>query len=182
MKNPDSLVNLKKSLKQLPQEEMMELVLRLTKYKKENKELLTYLVSYEADPQALCVDYKDEITEAFEELNTHAYFAAKGMRKMLKLVTQFRRFTKSNEYTIDLQSHFIRLCIEHLSPTLRHKPIQNIIYRVLLRIEKDILKLHEDLRFDYASLPEELAVELHQHFSHWNDFDFPLHMFTETYE
>lgn len=177
MKNPDSLVNLKKSLKQLPPEELMELVLRLTKYKKENKELLTFLVSYESDAQALCVDFKEELSEAFADMNAHGYYAAKTMRKQLKLVTQFRRFTKSNEYTIDLQAHYLRTVIQYLSPTQRNRSVQSILYRVLLRIEKDISKLHEDLRYDYESLPGELAYELNNRFGYWDDYQFPLGSF-----
>ena len=42
-----SLSELKKELSSRPPQELLELCLRLTKFKKENKELLTYLL-YEA--------------------------------------------------------------------------------------------------------------------------------------
>ena len=46
----ESIVTIKKELKHLPKEELIELCLRLGKFRKENKAMLTYLL-FQADDE-----------------------------------------------------------------------------------------------------------------------------------
>ena len=69
--------DIKKDLKNKPQPELLELCLRLAKFKKENKELLTYLL-YEADDEAAFIQsIKEEVDEQFDEINTSSYYFIK---------------------------------------------------------------------------------------------------------
>ena len=57
--------------------ELLELCLRLSKFKKENKELLTYLL-YEASDEATYIhNIKGEIAEQFEQINRSSYYFIK---------------------------------------------------------------------------------------------------------
>ncbi len=57
---------IKQELQQLPQNKVTELCLRLARFKKENKELLTYLL-FEADDTALYIKHvNEEVDELFE--------------------------------------------------------------------------------------------------------------------
>ncbi len=68
---------IKKELKTRSQTELVELCLHLSKFKKENKELLTYLL-YEADDEAAYIEnIKIEIDEQFEAINTSSFYFVK---------------------------------------------------------------------------------------------------------
>ena len=80
-----TLNELKKELANLPTKELVEICLRLAKYKKESKELLTYLI-FESDNEANYIAaIKADIDEQFELLNTsNLYVAKKGLQKRRK--------------------------------------------------------------------------------------------------
>ena len=73
---------LKQELSIRSQGELLELCLRLSKFKKENKELLTYLL-YEASNEAAYIEnVKREIEYEFEQINRKSYyFIKKSVRK-----------------------------------------------------------------------------------------------------
>ena len=74
-----SIAQLKKELKQLSPQEISELCLSLAKFKKENKELLSYLVFEKANESHFIHQAKDECKQWFSELNTSSYFYMKKM-------------------------------------------------------------------------------------------------------
>ena len=74
---------LKTELSQRKPQELLDLCLRLVKFKKENKELLTYLL-FEADNEVVYIEsVKKEIVESFVDMNrTSVYFIKKSIRKI----------------------------------------------------------------------------------------------------
>ncbi len=71
---------LKQELNTLPQKELVELCQRLGKFKKENKELLTYLLYEANDEDGYIKGIKKEIDEQFAEINlSHLYYAKKSL-------------------------------------------------------------------------------------------------------
>ena len=64
-----SVHELKREMKNISQEELLQLCLRLTKFKKENKELVTYLIYEAADERSYIESVKCEIDEQFENIN-----------------------------------------------------------------------------------------------------------------
>src|SRR5689334_18847821 len=90
-----NLQSIKKELQHLSSNELAELCLRLSKYKKENKELLSYLL-FESDNEAGYIEgVKQEMDELFAEMNNHYYYQAKNLRKILRLVTKHSKFMAS---------------------------------------------------------------------------------------
>ena len=72
-----SISVIKKELKNLPPEELQVIVARLAKYKKENKELLSYLLFEAENEQAFIQSVKAEIDEQFSNLNYSSFYLAK---------------------------------------------------------------------------------------------------------
>ena len=64
-----SLKELRDELKIYPPEQLQALCIRLAKYKKENKELLTYLLFESDNEQGYIEAVKEEIDSGFETMN-----------------------------------------------------------------------------------------------------------------
>ena len=74
--------------------ELLDLCLRLCKFKKENKELLTYLLFEANDEQAFIVGVKKVIAELFKEINlSQLYFAKKSLRKIARIIAKYCRYS-----------------------------------------------------------------------------------------
>ena len=76
---------IKQELLASPDKLLVDLCLRLSKFKKENKELLTYLLFEAHNEEGYIEEVKTTINEAFAELETgtNLYFAKKTIRKIL---------------------------------------------------------------------------------------------------
>ena len=72
-----SIRELKLELSSRSQGELLELCLRLSKFKKENKELLTYLLYEASNEPAYVESVKREIEQLFEQVNKRNYYFIK---------------------------------------------------------------------------------------------------------
>ena len=82
-----SLAQIKKELKLRSSQDIEELCLRLARFKKENKELLTYLLFEADDEQEYISHIKETIDDEFDSItNTNFYYLKKSVRKILKNV------------------------------------------------------------------------------------------------
>ena len=147
---PASISEIKKTLFSLENEEVIELCLRLTKYKKENKELLNYLLFESADKMAFLNKAKKEIESLFDELNhMNAYFLKKGLRKILKLINKYAKHVNDDGFEVDMLLHFCKLFNNDIKEAKRNVILSNIFDIQKKKIEKIVVKLHEDLQYDY---------------------------------
>lgn len=71
---------LKDQLNEQPPANVVALCLRLAKFKKENKELLTYLLFDAEDEAGYVQDIKEEVDAAFAEINTYSFYYIKKKR------------------------------------------------------------------------------------------------------
>ncbi|HEY0771967.1 MAG TPA: hypothetical protein VGD31_16690, partial [Sphingobacteriaceae bacterium] len=78
---PEKLVNIKKELSGRSVQELTDVCLRLAKYKKENKELLNYLLFDSHDPLQYAEQVKKFLEEDFKTLQKHYYYSTKSLRK-----------------------------------------------------------------------------------------------------
>jgi hypothetical protein len=144
------LQDIKKEVQHLPAAEMGELLLRLARYKKENKELLAYIL-FEADNEAAFIEkVKAESGFMFSQLPSRSYDAAKSLRKILRLLAKYTKFTGSKEAEIDLLMSFCHNYVDYIDRKISYKPLRMILTRQLLKIRTLIGKLHEDLQYDYT--------------------------------
>ncbi|MBT8395215.1 MAG: hypothetical protein KJN66_10245, partial [Bacteroidia bacterium] len=100
---------LKDELKYLANEDLVKLCLRLSRFKKENKELLTYLL-FEADDESSYIEsVKMEIDEQFELINTSSYFyIKKSVRKILRNIKKYIRYSLKKETEVELLLYFCK--------------------------------------------------------------------------
>ena len=145
-----TVTEIKKELKLKSKEELLELCLSLAKFKKENKELLTYLLYEASDEEAYIHSVKNEIDLLFEEINTQSYYwMNKTLRKILRMTKKYIRYSKKKTTEVELLIYFIQKML-NLRPSIKNSTgLNNLYERLLLSIQKSIAKLHEDLQYDY---------------------------------
>ena len=145
------LQDIKKELQHLSGLQIAELCLRLARHKKENKELLAYLL-FEADNEAAFIEkIKAEIGFMFSQLPIRSYDAAKYLRKILRLIGKYTKFMTSKEAEIDLLLNFCTNYIQYADRRTSYKPLRLILIRQIEKIRTAIGKLHEDLQFDFIN-------------------------------
>tara|TARA_B100000809_G_scaffold222362_1_gene231272 strand:- start:587 stop:1057 length:471 start_codon:yes stop_codon:yes gene_type:complete len=152
-----SVVTIRKELKHKSNQELAELCLRLSRFKKENKELLTYLL-FEADSEEGYVEtVKAEIDEQFEIMNTNSYFyIKKSVRKILRNTKKYIRYSLNKETEVELLLHFCKQ-LKMMSPSIsRNTTLTNLYDRNIEAVTKKILNLHEDLQYDYTEILEDI--------------------------
>ncbi len=145
-----SLSEIKKELKGLSPLQLQEITLRLAKYKKDNKELLSYLLFDAFNQQAFIQSVKDEIDEQFKQLNRSSfYLAKKTLRKVLRTTKKYIRFSGVRETEIELLIYF---CLKMKESGLRmnsSRVVMNMYTTQVKRIQKVLSMMHEDLQMDY---------------------------------
>lgn len=146
----ETLPTIKKELQHKSQEELLELCLRLSKFKKENKELMSYLLFMESDMHHYIEEVKKQMDEDFATINNSNYYLIKkSVRKILRYAKKQIRFTLKKEVSIEVLIHFC-LKLKAIKPSIQqNKILSNIYERQLAAIHKDINSLHEDLQYDY---------------------------------
>jgi hypothetical protein len=145
------LQHIKKELQHLSSEQISELCLRLARYKKENKELLAYLLFEAYDEPAFIEKVKAETGFMFSQLPVQNYNAAKSLRKILRLLGKYTKFMASKGAEIELLLNFCSNYLQYADRRTTYKPLRLILVRQLEKIRTLIGKLHEDMQFDYSN-------------------------------
>jgi hypothetical protein len=142
---------LKQELSFRSPKELLELCLRLSRFKKENKELLTYLLFESSDEASYIESVKREVDEQFEQINKKSnYFIRKSVRRILFNIRKFARYSKKKETEIDLLIYFC-LKLKKITPSInKNTSLRNLYNRQIEVIRKKASFLHEDLQFDYG--------------------------------
>ena len=146
-----TIKELKDELGHYSREELLDYCLRMAKFKKENKELLTYLL-FEASNEAHYIEgLKELIDERFSEINTsNYYYIKKSIRKILREIKKHLRYSKNKETAVELLIYFCQK-LALMQPSMnRSIALQNIYQRQLALIRKTIKTLDEDLQYDYG--------------------------------
>ena len=100
---------LKQELQASSPKQLMELCLRLARFKKENKELLTYLLFEAHDEAAYIQSIKDDMDEQFAQLShINLYLTKKSLRKILRSTNKFIRYTGSKLAETELLIHYCK--------------------------------------------------------------------------
>lgn len=138
---------------------LTELCIRLARFKKENKELLTYLLFEAHDTAAYIASVKQEMDSQFETINkSNVYFVKKTLRKILRITNKFIRYSSSAVVEIELLIYFCHM-VKELGNTINNNPvISNIYQNQVKKINKSIAALHEDLQYDYLKEMKKITV------------------------
>jgi len=152
-----SISIIKKELKILPPDELQNIIYRLAKYKKENKELLSYLLFEAHNEQAYIQSVKEEIDIQFLSLNMSSfYLAKKTIRKVLKTTNKYIRFSGNKETEIQLLIYFLQQLKKSKINYKSSRVIFNLYINQIKRINKVLNMLHEDIQYDYREEVEAL--------------------------
>ncbi len=154
---PASISQIKNEVKHLSQTETMELCLKLARFRKENKELLSYLLFEEHNEPGYINDLKEEIDVEFTNINRNSYYyIKKSVRKIQKMIRKHIKFSKKKETEVELFIYFCKK-LRSMKPSINNNvALYNIYYKQVESIKKTIKALHEDLQFDYEMELDEL--------------------------
>jgi hypothetical protein len=148
---------LKLELSNIPAEQLTELCVRLAKFKKENKELLTYLLFEAFDEHAYIENIKSEMLQQFDEINKSSiYFVKKSLRKIIRTLNKYIRYTGSAEIEAKLLLFFCATLKDSGISVEKNPVIKNMYLNQLKKITKTIATMHEDLQYEYARELEQL--------------------------
>jgi len=146
-----SLKEIKTELCRLHPARIQELCIQMAKFKKENKELLTYLLFDAYDEKVYIEEVKNMMDEQFIEVKKgNTYLAKKSIRKVLSTVNKQIKFSGSKQTEVELLIHFCKRLRKTGISLPPNSALGNIYLRQIQKIKKSLSTLHEDLQFDYS--------------------------------
>ncbi len=153
-----SIKELKDELTDCSPSVLRDLCLHLARFKKENKELLTYLLFESSDEALYILNVKQEVDEQFELINKKTpYLIKKSFRKILRTIRKYSRYSKKKETEVELLVYFCSE-LKKFTPSIhRNTGLHNFYLKQIDAIRKKVTLLHEDLQFDYGEELERLG-------------------------
>src|SRR5687768_9492749 len=145
-----TLNEIKQELQNITQKELLELCLRLAKYKKENKELITFLLFDAGDLQSYIKNVKTEIDNQFSGINrSNLYLTKKGLRKILRTTNKFIKYSTSKQAEVELLIYYCLKIKESRIAIHKSTALTNLYNMQIKKLNKALELLHEDLQYDY---------------------------------
>lgn len=130
---------------------IQDICLHMAKFKKENKELLTYLLFESRDENAYVEGVKSQIDQLFKDVNkSNIYLAKKTVRKILRIANKQIKFSGSKQTEVEILIHFCKKLKSAGIPLPVNSAMGNLYFRQFQKIRKSLATLHEDLQFDYS--------------------------------
>lgn len=140
---------IKKELEKKDNKALFDYCLRLIKYKKENKELIAYLLFESDQLQDYLEKIKQETDDLFLQMNSsNLYFIKKSIRKILRNINKHIRFISSKQAEAELLIYFCNCMKKYAIPMKRSRQLMNLYEAQLKKIELAVSTLHPDLQYD----------------------------------
>jgi hypothetical protein len=144
-----SLNDIKRELEYKDRKELLSYCLKLSKFKKENKEFLSFLLFEEGNLAAYIENIKNEVIQHFEKINfSNVYFIKKSLRKILRFVNKQIKFISSKQAEAEILIHFCNCIIDYSLPLYASKQLMNLYEGQLGKISSVLSTLHPDLQYD----------------------------------
>lgn len=145
-----TLNQIKKELETIAPPKLMALTLQLIKYKTENKELISYLLFDEDDQSTYISDIKHDISEMLSTIKgMPPYMVKRTLRKALKFIAKYSKYMGSKDAEAELLIHFCRIVHQAGISRYTYKAVLNIYTNTLLKVQKLLPNVHEDLKTDF---------------------------------
>jgi hypothetical protein len=155
--NAASIPEIKKELQSLDADTLQSICLRLAKYKKENKELLSYLLSEAHDEAGYVRNVKEEIDMMFQELtDRNLYIVKKILRKILRFANRQIKYSGIPQTELELRIYFCEKIRTASIPLTQGTVLYNLYQQQLKKISSVLTKLPEDYQVDYAAAIESI--------------------------
>jgi hypothetical protein len=145
-----SINEIKRELFELDSKTVQEICMRLARFKKENKELLTYLLFEAHDEAGYVNSVKGEIDDLFQTLpRGNVYYIKKGLRKILRIVNKQIKYSGNKQTELELRIYFCTKMKEAGVPLRSSTVLYNMNEQQLKKIKAVLAQLPEDLQYDY---------------------------------
>ena len=156
--NIPSLAAIKKELSYLDEKELISLILTLSKFTRDNKAFLYFKLN-ERDQPSLFVDtVKEELDKLFQTANTTSfYLTKKSSQTIRRKLNKALKFSANKTDQIELILFFCEKLKTYGYLKFNHPVISNLFQKQIQKAEKLILKLEDDLRYDYTQLLEQIS-------------------------
>ncbi len=156
-----TLHQIKKELETTSPQKILSLLLKMIKSKTENKELISYLLFDEDNLSGYIADLKEDLTELLKDIKyIPPYQAKRSLRKALKFITKYVKYTGVKETEAELLIHFCIIMQTQGLASGSNKVANSIYTKQIEKIEKLIPSLHEELRIDYQEEVRELKKHI----------------------
>jgi hypothetical protein len=154
---PASIQEIRNQLHHETPEALIDLILRLARFKQENKALVTYRIFDSIDEDAFVVSVQQMISEVFVGVNPAPYLAKKTIRKAIRMGNQAIKY--SGIPTTEIS---ILLCLlqemEQAQVDISSSPVLiNLAKGLFKRAKKCHDGLHEDLQFEYRTKIQDIS-------------------------
>jgi hypothetical protein len=152
-----SLKEIKESLENATPNELLAYCLQLIRYKKENKELVSYLLYEQTDPAGYVRSVNAGLDILFESINVHQlYFAKKTIRKIIRIANRYIRYSNNGTVEIEIHLHLTEKIKSLQLPMQQNKALHNLYLAQIKKIIKTQSALHEDEQYEYKKRIGEL--------------------------
>jgi hypothetical protein len=151
MMNSYSLNDIKKELQNTDPDRIHELCLRLARFKKENKELLSYLLFESHNEDAYVDSVRRYMDELFTEipLGVNSYFIKKSLRKVLRVVNRQIKYSGIKMSELQIRIYFCAKMKEGRIPRADGTVLGNIYNQQKSKVIAIFEKLPEDFQTDF---------------------------------
>lgn len=152
-----SINEIKQELQHVSATEITELCLRLARFKKENKELLSYLIFDAHDIASYTNELKQRIDDMFKDVNRqNIYLAKKTLRKILREINKQSRITLNKQTDAELRIHFATALKNTGIDIHKNKALENMFAQQIKKAKTALAGLHEDIQYDYKKQLEKI--------------------------
>ena len=153
-----SLKEIKNELETLDADALQQICLRLAKYKKENKELLTYLLFEATDEHAYVEHVKAALEDMFHELPIgNVYYIKKNLRKILRFANRQIKYSSVKQTELEIRIYFCLRVKQARVPLQSNTVLGNLYQQQVKKVTSVLAALPEDIQGDYE---KELRVIL----------------------
>ena len=129
--------------------ELINIIQRLARFKKENKELLTFLLFEAHDLDGHLATVREELLTSMLDIQPERiYLAKKTVRKTLRIANKHIRLIGSKAAEAEIRLHVCRLLQQSGLPIERNPVLQRIFQTQMRTARKAIDTLHEDLQWE----------------------------------
>ena len=144
-----TIQELKAELLALKPSRLAELCLRLARFKKENKELLTFLLFEAHDEETYIRSVKELMDEGFAELpRPSLYLSKKTLRRILRITNRYIKYAGSKTAEAGLLIYFCRKMRASGIAYEKSTVLANLYEAQLKKIRAACNTLHEDIQYD----------------------------------
>ena len=154
-----SLAQIKKELSFLSEKELLDLIVDLSKFSRDNKAYLYFKLNEKEHPGLFVEMVEEELSLEFQNSRSdHYYYAKKSAQKIRRKMNKLLKLSKVKTDQIEIILFFCEQLKENGFLDHQHVVLDNMYQIQIKKATKLISGLHEDLQFDYAEKLEELGI------------------------